>query len=148
MPDDDVQIRKLRRIALDRDPRAEWELDLRGLDQLHARASVERMVERNRFDAAKGVLIRFDPATPGGGETLFQPLARLLIAYLKRGWVTRVNPLSAEIGGGGFYIEMPGHPARAGGGAPEDPPGGGSPEEEFPGEDPPGEDPPGGGSPA
>ena len=126
MPADDALIRKLRRIALDRDPRAEWELDLRGLDQLHARASVERMVERNRFGAAKDVLIRFDPATPDGGETLFQPLARLLIAYLKRGWVTRVNPLSAELGGGGFYIEMPGHPAKAGAGAPaEEPPQGG-----------------------
>lgn len=109
---DEAHLRKLRRITLAHDPRAEWELDLCGLDALHARASVERMIERNRFGDPKNVLIRYDPAKPGGGETLFQPLCRLLIAYLKRGWVTRVNPLSAEIGGGGFYVEMPGHPSR------------------------------------
>lgn len=124
MSSDDAQYRRLRRITLSHDPRAEWELDLRGLDELHARASVERMIERNRFGEAKNVLIRFEPATPGGGETLFQPIGRLLIACLKRGWVTRVNPLSAEIGGGGFYVEMPGHPGRAGGGAPNGEPDG------------------------
>ena len=132
MTTDEAQLRKLRRITLSHDPRAEWELDLRGLDQLHARASVERMIERNRFGEAKNVLIRFAPATPGGGETLFQPIGRLLVAYLKRGWVTRVNPLSAEIGGGGFYVELPGHPGRSGGGAPETPPS----EDPDPGVDP------------
>ena len=109
--DDDAKLRRLERLSR-KDDRADWELDLVGLDEIHARASVERMIERNRFGEAKNVLIRFEPAKPGGGETLFQPIGRLLVECMKRGWVARVQPLSVELGGGGFYVELPGKPEK------------------------------------
>jgi hypothetical protein len=105
--------RRLRAIArlVERDGNAEWELDLRGLDLAHARASVERMVERNRFGSGKTVLVRLDPATPTSGETLFLPIGRLLLGLMKRHLVRRCNPLAADQGAG-FRVELAGRPAR------------------------------------
>jgi hypothetical protein len=85
---------------------ADYELDLTGLDLAHALASIERMVERQRFrDQARDVFLRLDPARPGGGETLFQPVGRQLLALLRQGRLTRCQPVHHDRALG-YVIEM------------------------------------------
>jgi len=103
----DLDERHLRRLFA-RSGDADYELDLTGLDQAHALASIERMVERQRFrDEPREVVIRLDPATATSGETLFQPVGRALLAIMKQGHISTCRPLPVTEGAG-FYIEMPG----------------------------------------
>ncbi|MDJ0943820.1 MAG: hypothetical protein QNJ30_10160 [Kiloniellales bacterium] len=85
---------------------AEYELDLTGVDEDHARTAIARMVERQRFrEDPRSVIVRLDPARAGGGETLFQPVGRQLLDLMKKGCISRCRPLpSAD----GFFVEMPG----------------------------------------
>ena len=96
---------------------AEYELDLVGVDESHARTAIARMAERQRFrEDPRSVVIRFTPAQAGGGETLFQPIGRQLLELIKQGLVERCRPLpSAD----GFFVEMPGRDPAA---EPEDEP--------------------------
>jgi hypothetical protein len=99
--------RQLRRLVA-RAGQAEYELDLTGLDRVHAIASIDRMIERQRFRAEpRQVVIRLDPPGPESGETLFQPIGRALLDYLRQRLVTTCRPLPAGAGSG-FYVEMPG----------------------------------------
>ena len=93
---------------------ADYELDLRGVSAAHARIAIERMLERRRFAEATTVVIRIDPATPTSGETLFLPVGRQLLEARRRKLVHRFMPLP-DGDGGGFFVELPGHPARVGG---------------------------------
>ena len=85
---------------------AEYELDLTGVDEEHARTAIARRVERQRFrEDPRSVIVRLDPARAGGGETLFQPVGRQLLDLMKQGCVSRCRPLpSAD----GFFVELPG----------------------------------------
>ena len=104
--------RDLRRIS-GRAGSADYELDLTGVDVAHARVAIDHMLERQRFrDNPRTVVIRFDPAGPQSGETLFQPVGRQLVAAMKRGLVSRCSPLAPKEGAG-FVVELPGR-------APED----------------------------
>jgi len=107
--DDDLsgyQDRRLKRL-LDRHGEADYELDLTGLDLAHAVASVDRMVERQRFrDADRSVLVRIDPATPDSGETLFGHLGRHLLDLKRRGLVATLAPLDPRRGAG-FNVTLP-----------------------------------------
>ena len=58
-----------RPLRLGYDDRAEYELDLRGLDLAHARESVARMLERARFRAPRSVIENSDLAKPFGSRT-------------------------------------------------------------------------------
>ncbi len=68
------------------------EVDLRGLaagaalDKLAAALGVHRAVGRGR------ILVRFEPARPGGGETLFQPVGRFLRTEIAAGRAIRAMP--------------------------------------------------------
>jgi len=97
----------LRRLTGLRDS-AEYELDLCGLDRLHAEASVERMLERSRFRPPRSVIIRIDKASATSGETLFQPIGRQLVAAMKADLVRRCRPLPE--GSAGFWVELAGNP--------------------------------------
>ena len=111
--------RKLRRL-ISQDRTADYELDLTGLDELHAMASIERMIERQRFRGeAREVVIKLDPAGPDSGETLFQPVGRALLDYMKRGLVAVCRPLSPDVGAG-FYVELPGRGEAAEDGSPDE----------------------------
>ncbi len=90
---------------------AEYELDLCGLDLPHARASVERMLERSRFRRPRSVVIRIEKASATSGETLFQPIGRMLVEAMKAGLVLRCRPLPND--GAGFWIELAGNPRAA-----------------------------------
>lgn len=98
--------RRLRRL-LDRQGEADYELDLTGLDLAHAVASIDRMVERQRFrDVGRSVLVRIDPATPDSGETLFGRLGRHLLDLKRRGLVATLQPLDPSRGAG-FNLTLP-----------------------------------------
>ncbi len=90
----------------------EYTLDLRGVTAEHARIAIERMLERRRFGSPTTVNIRLDPATPTSGETLFLPVGRQLLEARRRGLVARLSPLP-EADGGGFFVQLPGHPSHA-----------------------------------
>ena len=98
--------RGLKRL-LDRHGDADYELDLTGLDLTHALASVDRMVERQRFrDVGRSVLVRIDPATPDSGETLFGRLGRHLLDLKRRGLIATLQPLDPRRGAG-FNLTLP-----------------------------------------
>jgi hypothetical protein len=98
--------RRLERL-LDRRGEADYELDLTGLDFAHAVASVDRMVERQRFrDVGRSVVVRIDPATPDSGETLFGRLGRHLLDLKRRGLVATLAPLDPSRGAG-FNLTLP-----------------------------------------
>ena len=90
---------------------AEAVLDLRGAARAKAEASVKDMLERSRLAQSKSVAIRLDPPPEGGGETLFQPIGRLLLDAKRRGWIERLHTLPAR-DGLGFYVALAGKPAR------------------------------------
>ncbi len=98
--------RRLERL-LDRRGEADYELDLTGLDLAHAVASVDRMVERQRFrDVGRSVVVRIDAATPDSGETLFGRLGRHLLDLKRRGLVATLAPLDPSHGAG-FNLTLP-----------------------------------------
>jgi hypothetical protein len=98
--------RRLKRL-LDRHGDADYELDLTGLDFAHAVASVDRMVERQRFrDVGRSVVARIDPATPDSGETLFGRLGRHLLDLKRRGLIATMMPLDPAHGAG-FNLTLP-----------------------------------------
>jgi len=88
---------------------ADYEVDLRGMSLAQARIAIERILERRRFIAPTTVVIRIDPATPTSGETLFLPIGRQLLEARRRKLVRRFTPLP-DGDGGGFHVELPGHP--------------------------------------
>ncbi|MEQ9574093.1 MAG: hypothetical protein RLN77_00785 [Rhodospirillales bacterium] len=96
---DDVELKRLTGY----DDAAENELDLRGLDLAHATESVNRMVERSRFRAPRSVVVRLDPAGPDTGETLFQPIGRLLLDLRRKGLLAKLTPLP-HYAGSGYYL--------------------------------------------
>jgi hypothetical protein len=102
----DYEGRRLKRL-LDRHGEADYELDLTGLDLAHAVASVDRMVERQRFrDVGRSVVVRIDPATPESGETLFGRLGRHLLDLKRRGLIATLAPLD-PLRGAGFNLTLP-----------------------------------------
>jgi hypothetical protein len=90
---------------------AESVLDLRGAPREQAAASLQDMLERSRFGAAKAVAVRLDAPAEGGGETLFQPIGKALLEAKKRGWIDRLQTLPAQ-DGLGFYLLLAGKPER------------------------------------
>ena len=100
---DDEDIRRLTGMK----DRAEYELDLCGLDLAHSIASVERMIERSRFQKPRTVIIKIDRATATSGETFFQPIGRLLIQAMKEGTVRQCRPHMET--GSGYWVSLKGN---------------------------------------
>jgi hypothetical protein len=92
---------------------AESVLDLRGASREQAAASLQDMLERSRFAAAKSVAIRVEGPPEGGGETLFQPIGKALLEARKRGWIDRLQTLPAH-DGLGFFVVLAGKPHKDG----------------------------------
>lgn len=105
------QARELRRL-LGQSHEAEYELDLTGLDLAHSLASIDRMVERQRFRSeARSVVIRLDPATATSGETLFRPVGRHLLGLMRQTRIAKCRPLAGDKGAG-FFVELAGRPQK------------------------------------
>jgi len=90
---------------------AEVILDLRGAVRETAAASLQDFLERSRFAARTSVAVLLDSPPEGGGETLFQPVGKALLAAKRRGWVERLQTLPAR-DGLGFYVVLAGRPER------------------------------------
>ncbi|HEY9550477.1 MAG TPA: hypothetical protein VIR45_13340, partial [Kiloniellaceae bacterium] len=76
-------------------------------DLAQAVASIDRMVERQRFrDVGRSVVVRIDPATPESGETLFGRLGRHLLDLKRRGLIATLAPLDPSRGAG-FNLTLP-----------------------------------------
>ena len=78
---------------------AEAELDLRGLDPRTALARVDDLLRA--ASRHQSYLVRFDPPSGPGDETLFLPLGRHLLAARRRGQLKRFLPAA---GGHGYFI--------------------------------------------
>ena len=87
-------------------------LDLREADAAQADASVKDLIERSLFLPRRAVAIQLSPPPEGGGETLFLPVGRQLLAARKRGWIARMSPLPAH-DGLGYFVVFPGRDTGA-----------------------------------
>jgi hypothetical protein len=85
---------------------AEAVIDLRGTAKADAEAHVVALLSGRGGRPVRTVAILMDPATPTSGETLFQPIGRLLLEGKRRGIVERLLPLPAR-DGLGFYVVFP-----------------------------------------
>ena len=63
------------------------------------------MLERGRFGQTGALCIRIDAASATGGETLFQPVAKLLLGALRNKVLSRCYLLPREVGPG-FYVRF------------------------------------------
>ena len=82
---------------------ADAALDLSGMEEAEAiRTLDEACAEPSEY--FRSLIVRFDPAGPDTGETLFLPVGRYLLEKKKAGEISRLENL-LEIGAG-FYIEF------------------------------------------
>lgn len=85
---------------------AEAVIDLRGKVRIDAEAHVLALLEGRGGRPVRSIAILIDPATATSGETLFQPVGRLLLDGKRRGVVERLLPLPAQ-DGLGFFVVFP-----------------------------------------
>jgi hypothetical protein len=90
---------------------AEAVIDLRGTAKADAEAHVAALLSGRGGRPVRSVAILINPATPTSGETLFQPIGRLLLDGKRRGVVERLLPLPAR-DGLGFYVVFSGMPEQ------------------------------------
>lgn len=81
---------------------AEVKLDLCGLEKQEALKRLDAMVQNCRKSAAASLFISFDPARPGEGETLFQPVMRYFKFEKFNGYVRRAVPVMTPHSAGLF----------------------------------------------
>lgn len=81
---------------------AEVKLDLRGMERQAALLKLDHVAKYCKKSSAASLYVFFDPATPGGGETLFQPVARYFKMEKFHGYVERALPVMTENSGGLF----------------------------------------------
>ncbi len=82
---------------------ADSELNLGNLSAAEALPLLAEALEARR-PAGGSMIVRFRPAMPGGGETLFLPVGRYLLEEKRAGRLSRVAHL-LEVGAG-FYVEF------------------------------------------
>jgi hypothetical protein len=79
---------------------AEVKVDLRGMERQDALHTLDHIVKYCKKSFAKSLYVKFDPARPGAGETLFQPVARYFKIEKHNGYVENAVPvMTAEAGG-------------------------------------------------
>ncbi|MBU6476052.1 MAG: hypothetical protein KGL10_05045 [Alphaproteobacteria bacterium] len=83
---------------------AEVKLDLSGMDKAGALTKLDAVVVYCKKSWAKSLYVSFDPARPGAGETLFQPVARYFKIEKFNGYVSHVIPMMTEERGGLFVV--------------------------------------------
>lgn len=83
---------------------AEVKLDLRGLEKPDALAKLDAIVRYCKKSSAATLYVYFDPARAGGGETLFQPVARYFKFEKHNGYVASATPVMTEKSGGLYVV--------------------------------------------
>ena len=81
---------------------AEVKLDLRGMEKKDALEKLDSIVKYCKKSSARTLYVYFDPAKPGAGETLFQPVARYFKFEKHNGYVLSALPVMTEKSGGLF----------------------------------------------
>lgn len=80
-------------------------LDLRGLSREAALTKLSALIDVRVAPGPRRWAVRIDPAKPGAGETLFQPVGRYLLQAKRERKIFAVVPL-ADPPGGGFAIDL------------------------------------------
>ena len=83
---------------------AEVKVDLRGISHDAALSKLDLTIKHCQDAKYATLLIRFDPARPGKGETLFQPIGNIIKDLKKEGAVHRSFPVMEEKSGGFFVV--------------------------------------------
>jgi hypothetical protein len=76
--------------------------DLNGKGAVEALALIEAAILAHRGAEETRLWFKFSPPTPGGGETLFQPVGRRLRDAIKHGEAVRAMPAHA----GGWIVRL------------------------------------------
>ena len=84
---------------------AEVKLDLMGMEKDKALAKLDATVKYVKKTGAATLYVYFDPAQPGAGETLFQPVARYFKFEKHNKYVLSAVPVMTEKSGG-FYVRF------------------------------------------
>ncbi|TAL34800.1 MAG: hypothetical protein EPN97_08025 [Alphaproteobacteria bacterium] len=82
---------------------AEVKVDLRGMERQDALQTLDHIVKYCKKSSAKTLYVKFDPARPGEGETLFQPVARYFKVEKHNGYIAQAVPLMTQEAGG-LYV--------------------------------------------
>ena len=85
----------------------EHEADLRGLKKNDALAKLSEALDLCRIMGLRALLVKFDPAGPTSGETLFQPVGQALRDAKRDGYVDYCHPI-ADKECGGFLVILHG----------------------------------------
>lgn len=80
-------------------------LDLRGMARPVALEKLRVLIDVRVGPGPRLWAVRIEPARPGGGETLFQPVGRYLLEAKRAGKIFAVTPL-ADPPGGGFAVDL------------------------------------------
>ncbi len=72
---------------------AEVKIDLSGMKKPDALEKLDMIVRYCKKTSAASLYVSFDPARPGAGETLFQPVARYFRFEKFNNYVSHVVPL-------------------------------------------------------
>ncbi len=84
---------------------AEVKLDLTGMEKEKALEKLDATVKYCKKSSAKTLYVFFDPARPGSGETLFQPVARYFKFEKFNNYVENAVPVMTEQSGG-FFVRF------------------------------------------
>lgn len=81
---------------------AEVKVDLCGMEKPDALQKLDAVVTYCKKSGAASLYVSFDPARPGGGETLFQPVARYFKIEKFNAYVLSAVPLMGKDSAGLF----------------------------------------------
>lgn len=84
---------------------AEVKLDLCGMEKEKALEKLDATVKYCKRTSVKTLYVYFDPARPGEGETLFQPVARYFKFEKFNNYVDNAVPVMTEKSGG-FFVRF------------------------------------------
>lgn len=83
---------------------AEVKVDLCGMEKPAALQKLDSVVKYCKKTGAVSLYVSFDPARAGGGETLFQPVARYFKIEKFNKYVRHAVPLMTAEKGGVFVV--------------------------------------------
>lgn len=75
---------------------AEVSVDLSGLEKAEALKKLDAIVTYCKRSKSASLCVSFDPARPGGGETLFQPIMRYFKVEKLNGYISHATPLISQ----------------------------------------------------
>jgi len=81
---------------------AEMKIDLCGMERQDALHTLDHAVKDCKRGSVRTLFISFDPARPGAGETLFQPVARYFKFEKFNGYVLHAQPVLTRESAGLF----------------------------------------------